>query len=130
MLKVVEFLMEFICFEGEIDIKGLIIKFILKLEGKFIKLSGFVEFFKVWVVEFKVKFFFVNDWNFFFREVGNLDEWNLGERLDIIVIKGLLCKWFVDDDLKSKLSEDVLVFVFCCFGKIWCVDILILDFYR
>lgn len=122
--------MEFICFEGEIDIKSLIMKFIVKLEGKFMKLSGFVELFKVWVVEFKMKFFIVYDWNFFFREVESLDEWNLGERLDMIYIKGLLCKWFGNDEFVSKLSEEVLVLVFSCFGKIWFVDIFMLDFYR
>lgn len=130
VLKVVESSMEFIRFEGETDTKGLIIKFISKLEGKFIKLSGFAEPLKVRAAELKVKFPSVNDWNSFFREAGNLDERNPGERPDTIVIKGLPCKWFADDDSKSKPSEDVLASVFRRFGKIRCVDIPILDPYR
>lgn len=59
-------------------------KFILKLDGKFMKFSGFVDLLKVWVVELKLKFFIVYDWNLFFREFEDLDECNLGERLDIV----------------------------------------------
>ncbi|PFX14604.1 A-kinase anchor protein 17A [Stylophora pistillata] len=92
VLKVVESSMEFIRYEGETDTKGLITKFISKLEGKSIKLSGFAEPLKVRAAELKVKFPSVNDWNSFFREAGNLDERNPGERPDTIVIKGL--PWF------------------------------------
>lgn len=130
VLKVVESSMEFIRFEGETDTKSLITKFISKLEGKFIKLSGFSEPLKVRAAESKVKFPTAHDWNSFFREAGDLDERNPGERPDTIHIKGLPCKWFTDGESNSKPSEDVLASVFRRFGKIRSVDIPILDPYR
>lgn len=47
VLRVVELFLEFICFEGEVDMKVLVVKFILKLDGKFMKFSGFVDLLKV-----------------------------------------------------------------------------------
>lgn len=130
VLKVVESSLEFIRFEGETDTKSLITKFISKLEGKVMKLSGFAEPLKVRAAESKMKFPTAHDWNSFFREAENLDERNPGERPDTIQIKGLPCKWFANDESDSKPSEEVLASVFRRFGKIRCVDIPILDPYR
>lgn len=130
VLKVVESSLEFIRFEGETDTKSLVTKFINKLDGKFIKLSGFAEPLKVRATESKMKFPTVHDWNSFFRESEDLDERNPGERPDTIYIKGLPCKWFSRDESPSKPSDEVLKSVFCRFGKIRCVDIPILDPYR
>lgn len=130
VLKVVESSMEFIRFEGETDTKSLITKFISKLEGKFMKLSGFAEPLKVRAAESKMKFPTAHDWNSFFREAESLDERNPGERPDTIHIKGLPCKWFGNDESANKPSEEVLASVFSRFGKIRSVDIPILDPYR
>lgn len=130
VLKVVESSLEFIRFEGETDTKSLVTKFINKLDGKFIKLSGFADPLKVRATESKMKFPTVHDWNSFFRESEDLDERNPGERPDTIYIKGLPCKWFSRDESPSKPSDEVLKSVFRRFGKIRCVDIPILDPYR
>lgn len=130
VLKVVESSLEFIRFEGETDTKSLITKFISKLEGKVMKLSGFADPLKVRAAECKMKFPAAHDWNSFFRDAANLDERNPGERPDTIQIKGLPCKWFADDESTSKPSEEVLSSVFRLFGKIRRVDIPILDPYR
>ena len=130
VLKVVESSLEFIRFEGETDTKSLVTKFINKLDGKFIKLSGFADPLKVRATESKMKFPTVHDWNSFFRESEDLDERNPGERPDTIYIKGLPCKWFSSDESPSKPSDEVLKSVFRRFGKIRCVDIPILDPYR
>ena len=130
VLRVVESSLEFIRFEGEADTKTLVTKFISKLDGKVMKLSGFADPLRVRAAESKLKFPTAHDWNSFFRESEDLDERNPGERPDTIHIKGLPCKWFVDDDSTSKPSEEVLSSVFRRFGKIRCVDIPILDPYR
>lgn len=130
VLRVVESSLEFIRFEGEADTKALVTKFISKLDGKFIKLSGFADPLKVRAVESKLKFPTPHDWNTFFRESEDLDERNPGERPDTILVKGLPCKWFTDDDSTSKPNEEVLSSVFRRFGKVRCVDIPILDPYR
>lgn len=130
VLKVVESSLEFIRFEGETDTKSLVTKFISKLEGKFMKLSGFAEPLKVRAAESKMKFPTAHDWNSFFREAENLDERNPGERPDTIHLKGLPCKWFADVESANKPSEEVLISVFRRYGKIRCVDIPILDPYR
>ena len=130
VLRVVESSLEFIRFEGEADTKGLITKFVSKLDGKFIKLSGFADPLKVRASEAKMKFPSPHDWNSFFREAENLDERNPGERPDTIYIKGLPCKWFADEDPNGKPCENVLSSVFRRYGKIRSVDIPILDVYR
>ena len=130
VLRVVESSLEFIRFEGEADTKSLVTKFISKLDGKVMKLSGFADPLKIRAAESKVKFPTAHDWNSFFRESQDLDERNPGERPDTVYLKGLPCKWFADDDSTSKPSEEVLKSVFRRFGKIRCVDIPILDTYR
>ena len=130
VLRVVESSLEFIRFEGEADAKSLVSKFVSKLDGKFIKLSGFADPLKVRAAESKLKFPSAHDWNSFFRESDDLDERNPGERPDTIQMKGLPCKWFADEDSPGKPSEEVLIAVFRRFGKIRCVDIPILDPYR
>lgn len=130
VLRVVESSLEFIRFEGEADTKSLVTKFISKLDGKVMKLSGFADPLKIRAAESKVKFPTAHDWNSFFRESQDLDERNPGERPDTVYLKGLPCKWFADDDSTSKPSEEVLKSVFRRFGKIRCVDIPILDPYR
>ena len=130
VLRVVESSLEFIRFEGEADTKTLATKFISKLDGKVIKISGFADPLKVRATETKMKFPTAHDWNSFFRESEDLDERNPGERPDTVCIKGLPCKWFSDNDSTNKPSEEVLKSVFRRFGKIRCVDIPILDPYR
>ncbi|XP_068718662.1 A-kinase anchor protein 17A-like [Montipora capricornis] len=130
VLRVVESSLEFIRFEGEADAKSLVSKFVSKLDGKSIKLSGFADPLKVRAAESKLKFPTAHDWNSFFRESEDLDERNPGERPDTVQIKGLPCKWFADSDSPGKPSEEVLITVFRRFGKIRCVDIPILDPYR
>ena len=132
VLRVVESSLEFIRFEGEADTKSLVSKFISKLDGKIMKLSGFADPLKVRATESKMKFPSAHDWNSFFRESQDLDERNPGERPDTVYIKGLPCKWFASasEETAGKPSEEVLKSVFRRFGKIRCVDIPILDPYR
>ena len=130
VLKVVESTLEFIRFEGETDTKALVNKFVTKLDGKFIKLSGFSDPLKVRTVQASVKFPTRHEWEDFFKDKEDLSESNPGERPDTIIIKGLPSKWFSDEDSGHKPSEKVLTSVFERFGKVRTIDIPILDPYR
>lgn len=130
VLRVVESTLEAIRFEGEADTKASVSKFVTKLDGKFIKLSGFADPLKVRASEAKLKFPSAHEWNSYFRDAKNVDECNPGERPDTICIKGIPSKWFFEEDSNGKPSEKVLKSVFSKFGKIRCVDIPILDPYR
>lgn len=123
--------MDFIRFEGEVENKSLVKFFLVCLDGKIIKFSGFFDIFKVRVVEFKIDFFTRYDWDFFFRDAKDMNETLSGERSDIIYLEGLFCKWFaLKESGSEKFSEDVLVKVFEKFGEIRNVDIFMLDSYR
>ena len=130
VLKVVESSLEFIRFEGETDTKALLNKFIMKLNGKFIKLSGFSDPLKVIAIQASVKFPTRHEWEEFFKGREGLSETNPGERPDTIIIKGLPSKWFSEEGSGHRPNEKILISVFERFGKIRSVDIPILDPYR
>lgn len=128
-LKIIKSIMEFMRLEGEVEIKMEIKVIIQCLDGRIIKLSGFFEVLKVKVVEVKVSYFLQYDWDSFFRDVKNMNEMKLGERLDIIYVKDLLIKWFFYRQ-KDRFSEQVVKRVFENFGEVRCLDIFMLDLYR
>lgn len=130
VLRVVESTLETIRFEGETETKAGISKFLSKLDGNMIKLSGFAESLRVKAVEAKIKFPSRHEWDSFFRDANDLNECNPGERPDTVVIKGLPSKWFCSQDASDKPSEEVVKSVFQYFGKIRTIDIPILDKYR
>ena len=130
VLRVVESTLEHIRFEGEADTKASVSKFVGKIDGKFIKLSGFADPLKLRAAEAKLKFPTAYEWNSYFRDAHHLDERNPGERPDTICIKGMPSKWFAEENSNNKPSEQVLNSVFAKFGKIRCMDVPMLDPYR
>ncbi|XP_063811757.1 A-kinase anchor protein 17A [Pseudophryne corroboree] len=130
-LRISKSTMDFIRFEGEVENKSLVKAFIVSLDGKSIKLSGFSDILKVRAAEYKIDFPTRHDWDCFFRDAGDMNENLPGERPDTIHLEGLPCKWFASKDSGSeKPSEEVLVKVFSMFGEIRNVDIPMLDPYR
>lgn len=130
ILRVVESTLETIRFEGETETKAIISKFVTKLDGNFIKLSGFVDPLKVKCVEAKLKFPSRHEWDSFFRDAKDLNECNPGERPDTVVMKGLPSKWFASQQSGDKPCEETVISVFRHFGKVRRIDIPILDKYR
>ncbi|KAK3728916.1 hypothetical protein QZH41_005427 [Actinostola sp. cb2023] len=130
VLRVVESTLETIRFEGETETKVAVAKFLAKLEGNFIKLSGFSEALRVKCIEAKLKFPSRHEWDSFFRDANELNECNPGERPDTLVIKGLPSKWFASQQSGDKPCEETVISVFQHFGKVRRIDIPILDEYR
>ncbi|XP_041128363.1 A-kinase anchor protein 17A-like [Polyodon spathula] len=131
VLRISKSTMEFIRFDGEVENKGIVKKFLSKLDGKTIKLSGFSDILKVRAAEYKMEFPTQHDWDVFFRDAKDMNETLPGERPDTIHLEGLPCKWFASKDSNSeKPCESVLKTVFETFGKIRNVDIPMLDPYR
>ncbi|XP_001639137.2 A-kinase anchor protein 17A [Nematostella vectensis] len=130
VLRVVESTLEMIRFEAETETKGVLSKFIDKLDGNVIKLGGFADPLKVRAKETKLKFPTMHEWDSFFRDAKELNECKPGERPDTITIKGLPSKWFATQQSGDKPCENTVISVFQHFGKIRCIDIPILDSYR
>ncbi|KAK6486934.1 A-kinase anchor protein 17A-like [Huso huso] len=131
VLRISKSTMEFIRFDGEVENKGIVKKFLSKLDGKTIKLSGFSDILKVRAAEYKMEFPTRHDWDAFFRDAKDMNETLPGERPDTIHLEGLPCKWFAAKDSNSeKPCESILKTVFETFGKIRNVDIPMLDPYR
>ncbi|XP_053562406.1 A-kinase anchor protein 17A isoform X1 [Bombina bombina] len=130
-LRISKSTMDFIRFEGEVENKSLVKEFVVALDSKSIKLSGFSDILKVRAAEYKIDFPTRHDWDSFFRDAKDMNENLPGERPDTIHLEGLPCKWFAQKDSGSeKPSEEVLVKVFSTFGDIRNVDIPMLDPYR
>lgn len=131
MLRVSKSSMEFIRFEAEIETRGLIKVFLVRLDGKSMKLQGFPEVLKVRAAEAKLNFPTRHDWDSFFRDATNMNESNPGERPDTIHVENLPCKWFAIDSEPDKPSELILQTAFASFvGEVRRVDIPMLDSYR
>ena len=108
---------------------------VAKLDGKFIKLSGFPDSLKVRSAEAKLNFPTRHDWDSYFRDAKHMNEMKPGERPDTIQFRDLPTKWFVNKkdqerDKHDKPSEYILKKVFETFGETRCVDIPMLDPYR
>uniref|UniRef100_A0AAY4DUW3 A-kinase anchor protein 17A n=1 Tax=Denticeps clupeoides TaxID=299321 RepID=A0AAY4DUW3_9TELE len=130
-LRISKSTMDFIRFEGEVENKSVVKKFISKLDGKSIKLSGFTDILKIRAAENKADFPTRHDWDAFFRDAKDMNETVPGERPDTIHLEGLPCKWFAQKDCcPDRPAEAVLWAVFESFGKIRNVDIPMLDPYR
>lgn len=129
-LKVAKSSLELLTFDAEADSKTSLTKFLIKLDGKGIKLSGFADPLRVRAARKKVPFPKRHDWNSHFRESKETNENNPGERPDTVYISHLPTKWFVENDKDTKPSELVLTAVFSTFGEIREVDIPSNDIYR
>ena len=130
VLRVSKSSLEFLRFEAEVEAKSLIKVLILRLDGKVIKLSGFLEPLKVRAAEAKINFPNRHDWDSFFRDAKNMNESNPGERPDTIKLEGLPCKWFASTADPDQPSELIIKKIFELFGEIRSVDIPMLDPYR
>ena len=129
-LKVAKSSLELLTFDAEVDSKTTLTKFLIKLDGKVIKLSAFAEPLRVRAARKKIPFPKRHDWNTFFKESTATNENNPGERPDTIYIGHLPTKWFVENDRDKKPSELVVTAVFSKFGEIRAVDIPSNDKYR
>lgn len=122
-LKVAKSSLELLTFDAEVDSKTTLMKFLIKLDGKGIKLNGFAEQLRVRAARKKVQVAKRNDWNMFFREATNTNEKNPGERPDTIFISHLPTKWFVENEKDASPSEIVVTEIFSKFGDVRTVDI-------
>lgn len=129
-LKVAKSSIELLTFDAEVDSKTTLTKFLIKLDGKTIKLSGFGEPLRVRAARKKIPFPKRHDWNTFFKESSATNENNPGERPDTVYIGHLPTKWFVESEKDKKPSELVVTAVFSKFGEIRAVDIPSNDEYR
>lgn len=129
-LKVSKNTLEFIRFEAEIESRSKLSAVLARLDGRFIKLSGFTESLKVRAAEAKCDFPTKHNWDSYFRDAKNTNEMKAGERPDTIHISNLPCKWFASKSNPDKPSEYVLRKVFETFGEVRCVDIPSIDPYR
>jgi len=129
-LKVAKSTLELLTFDAETDSKNVLTKFIMKLDGKGIKLSGFADMLKVRAARKKVPFPKKHDWNAYFRDAKNMNENVAGERPDTVYISQMPTKWFVETDKDTKASESVVIEIFARFGDIRAIDIPNNDPYR
>jgi len=129
-LKVAKSSLELLTFDAEVDSKTTLAKFLIKLDGKGIKLNDFPEILRVRAARKKVPVAKSNDWNNFFRESPLTNEKNPGERPDTILFNHLPTKWFVENDKDTMPSENVVSSVFAKFGEVRAVDIPINDPFR
>lgn len=129
-LKVAKSSIELLTFDAEVDSKTTLTKFLIKLDGKTVKLSGFGEPLRVRAARKKIPFPKRHDWNTFFKESPATNENNPGERPDTVYIGHLPTKWFVEGEKDTKPSELVVTTVFSRFGEIRAVDIPSNDEYR
>ncbi|XP_002153821.1 A-kinase anchor protein 17A [Hydra vulgaris] len=129
-LKVEKSTLDLLTFDAEADSKTTLTKFLIKLDGKVIKLGNFAEPLRVRAARKKIPFPKKNDWNKFFRESNETNENKPGERPDTIYINHLPTKRFVENENDTKPSELVLKDVFSTFGEVRAVDIPSNDIYR
>jgi len=129
-LKVAKSSLELLTFDAEVDSKTTLMKFLIKLDGKGIKLNDFAEQLRVRAARKKVPVAKSNDWNNFFRESPLTNEKNPGERPDTIYFNHLPTKWFVETDKDTMPSENVVSGVFSKFGEVRAVDIPMNDPFR
>lgn len=122
-LKVAKSSLELLTFDAEVDSKTTLMKFLIKLDGKGIKLNGFSEQLRVRAARKKIQVAKRNDWNAYFRESELTNEKNPGERPDTVFISHLPTKWFIENDKDSVPSENVVSAVFAKFGEVRAVDI-------
>ncbi|XP_063712390.1 A-kinase anchor protein 17A-like isoform X2 [Symsagittifera roscoffensis] len=157
-LKVVKSTNEFMRYEGEIDSTSDLKKLIELLDGKIIKLGGYLESFKLRAKESKIEVLNESNWNTFFEGWPESDETQPGLRPDTIYLESLPCRWFAtksqdtqngnnDNVEKEKMKTainieevtksnvvmpdvEVVQTVFSRFGPIRVIDIPMLDPYR
>lgn len=129
-LKVAKSSLELLTFDAEVDSKTTLSKFLIKLDGKTIKLSNFGEPLRVRAARKKIPFPKRHDWNTYFKEAETTNENNPGERPDTVYIGHLPTKWFIETDKDNKPSEVVVAAVFAKFGEVRAVDIPNNDSYR
>ena len=129
-LKVAKSSVELLTFDAEVDSKTTLSKFLIKLDGKTIKLSNFGEPLRVRAARKKIPFPKRHDWNTYFKEAETTNENNPGERPDTVYIGHLPTKWFIETDRDNKPSEVVVAAVFGKFGEVRAVDIPNNDPYR
>jgi len=129
-LKVAKSSVELLTFDAEVDSKTTLSKFLIKLDGKTIKLSSFGDPLRVRAARKKIPFPKRHDWNTYFKEAQSTNENNPGERPDTVYIGHLPTKWFVETDKDNKPSEVVVAAVFSKFGEVRAVDIPNNDSYR
>lgn len=129
-LKVAKSSLELLTFDAEVDSKTTLTKFLIKLDGKGIKLNGFADQLRVRAARKKIPFPKKHDWNSHFRESETTNENHPGERPDTVYMSHLPTKWFVENEKDTRGSELVLTAVFSTFGEVRCVDIPNNDPYR
>ncbi|XP_075254006.1 uncharacterized protein LOC142345674 isoform X2 [Convolutriloba macropyga] len=155
-LKVVKSTNEFMRYEGEIDNATELKKLIDLLDGKIIKLGGYLESFKIRAKESKTEALNETNWNTFFEGWSESDETQPGLRPDTLYIESLPCRWFakspeneltegdsekekiktavkIEESLKSNTTvpdAEIVQSVFTRFGPIRVIDIPMLDPYR
>lgn len=129
-LKVAKSSLELLTFDAEVDSKTTLMKFLIKLDGKAIKLNDFAEQLRVRAARKKVPVAKKNDWNNFFRESPLTNEKNPGERPDTILVNHLPTKWFVENEKDTMPSENMVSMTFAKFGEVRAVDIPINDPFR
>lgn len=129
-LKVSKSTLEFIRFEGEIENRSKLSAVLARLDGRYIKLSGFSDPLKVRAAEVRPDFPTRHSWDSYFRDAKNMNEMKPGERPDTIHFLNLPCKWFASKQDPLKPSESILRRVFETYGEIRCVDIPMLDPFR
>ncbi|XP_038172303.1 A-kinase anchor protein 17A [Arvicola amphibius] len=93
-LRIAKSTLDFIRFEGEVENRALVRRFLARLDGKTIKLSGFPDALRVRAAEFRPDFPTRHDWDSFFRDAQDMNETLPGERPDTIHLEGLPCRWF------------------------------------
>ena len=91
-------------YEGEIDNGAELKKLIDLLDGKIIKLGGYLESFKVRAKQCKTQVITEETWNTFFEGWSESDETQPGLRPDTILVESLPCRWFVNSSSKGKSS--------------------------
>jgi len=126
--------LESLKFEAELDNRNALKTVIARLDGRQVKLTGFVDYIKIKSSEMKCDFPTRHDWDSFFRDAKNMDEMKAGERPDTIYLSGLPIKWFCprhqENEEKVKPSEVLFKRIFEKFGDVRSVDIPICDPYR
>lgn len=129
-LKVAKSSLELLTFDAEADSKSQLSKFLLKLDGKTIKLGGFADTLKVRAGRKKVPYPKKYDWISFFRDAKGMNEHTPGERPDTVHINNLPTKWFTESAKDKKASEAVVIAVLSKFGEVRAIDIPNNDSYR
>lgn len=125
---------EYLRFDAELDDRNKMKNVVARLDGRKVKLTGFVEYSQVKATESKSDFPTRHDWDSFFRDAKHMDEMKAGERPDTVYLSNLPIKWFCPRHLENepnvKPSESLFKRIFEKFGEVRLVDIPICDPYR